>query len=191
MDALFWVVCLVLVVAGSSKLVAPEQVASTLVALGGPRRAPRSTSSVPGVLAARVVGALEVVLGVAGLAVGGTVVASGVAAVYAAFAVIVVLARRRGLSSCGCFGASSAPPSWVHVAVNAGSGAVALAAAVIGGGPVPTADGLATESIWVAVGVAALVLLATVLVVALDTIVADVVEATGALRDQDRGVEPA
>ncbi len=190
-DALFWVVCLVLVVAGSSKLVAPEQVASTLVALGGPRRSSRSASSVSGVLAARVVGAFEVVLGIAGLAVGGTVIALGVSAVYVGFAVVVVVARRRGLSGCGCFGATSAPPSWVHVAVNVGSALVAAVAAATSGGPAPAADGLGAVSSSTAMAVAALVLLATALVVALDTVVADVVEATRALRDQDRGVETA
>jgi hypothetical protein len=187
-DALFWAVCLVLVVAGASKLAAPEQVASTLASLGFAR--PAAPGRARGVLAARVVGAVEVGLGLAALVAGGVLLAVGVALAYLAFAVIVVLARRRGLASCGCFGARSAPPSWVHVAVNVGSAAVAVVAATIDGGPVPAADGLADLG-GTGVVVAALVLLTAVLVVVLDTTVADVVEATRALRDQERAAEAA
>jgi hypothetical protein len=185
-DALFWAACLVLVVAGASKLAAPDQVAPTLAALrlAGPARPGR----VRGVGAARLVGAVEVALGIAALVLGGVALALGVAAAYLAFAVVVVLARRRGLGSCGCFGAHSAPPSWVHVAVNVGSAAVAVVAALLDGGPVPAADGLA-ELGGAGVVVAGLVLLATVLVVVLDTTVADVVEGVRALREQERTAE--
>lgn len=193
-DALFWVVSLVLVAAGASKLAEPAPVASTLAALGpgsgsrygrgsaDPRRAVPSSAPAPPLLLARLVGAVEVIVGLLALVVGGPVAAAAVALAYASFAVVVVIARRRGLPSCGCFGVSSAPPSRVHVAVNVVSAAVAAAAAV-GGGPVPVADGLSDLG-GVGVVVAGLVLLATVLVVAVDTTVADVVEATRALAEQ-------
>lgn len=169
---LFWVTCTVLVVAGASKLSEPSGTAAALAALGVPG----------GNAAARALGAVEVGLGLGGLAVGGRVLAAGVAMAYGFFAVVVLVARRRGLASCGCFGARSAPPSVVHVAVNALSAAVAAGAAVTG--PVPVADALAAVPLPTAATALGLVLLVTALVVVLDTVVADVVEATAALRAQ-------
>ena len=171
LDALFWVTCLVVVVAGVSKLLEPSATASTLSALGLPG----------GSSAARAVGAVEVMLGMGGLIVGGPWFAAGVAVSYAAFAVVVGVARRRDLPSCGCFGARSAPPSAVHVAVNAASAVVAAAAAVAG--PVPVADGL-VELGGTGVVVAGLVLLATVLVIVVDTAVADLVEQVHSMHAQ-------
>lgn len=169
---LFWVTCTVLVVAGASKLSEPSGTATALGALGIPG----------GNAAARALGAVEVGLGLGGLAVGGRVLAGGVAVAYGFFAVVVLAARRRGLASCGCFGARSAPPSAVHVAVNAISAAVAAVAAVAG--PVPVADALGTVSLATAATALGLVVLVTALVVVLDTVVADVVEATATLRAQ-------
>lgn len=185
-DALFWVVCLVLVVAGAAKVTDPSQVATTLSALGVGRRGDRP------LLTARMLGVVEVVTAVAALTVGGRLLAAVVALCYAGFAVVVLAARRRGLPSCGCFGARSAPPSRVHVAVNVASAAVAVAAAVAGrggGGPEPVADGLGGLG---AIGlvVAGLVLLAAAMVVVVDTLVAEVVEETGALRHQGADATP-
>ena len=171
LDALFWVTCLVVVVAGVSKLLEPSATATTLDALGLPG----------GAGTARAVGVVEVALGMGGLVVGGPWFAAGVALSYATFAVVVAVARHRELPSCGCFGARSAPPSPVHIVVNAVSALVAGAAAVAG--PVPVADGLADLG-GIGVVVAALVLLATVLVVVVDTSVADLVEQMHELRAQ-------
>ena len=74
--------------------------------------------------------------------------------------------------------------------VNVASAAVALVAAVLDGGPVPAADGL-EELGGTGIVVAALVLVVAALVVVLDTTVADVVEATRVLRDQERAAEAA
>lgn len=172
-EALFWVVSLVMVAAGASKLVDPSATADTLRAL-----------SVPGgAVAARLVGAAEVVVGVAALSVGGPVVAAAVAVLYAAFAGVVVLARRQGLPSCGCFGARSAPPSPVHVVVNVASAAVAAVAVVRD--PRPVADALSGEGVTGLVTAAFVVLVAT-LVVVVDTVLAGVVEGTAALRVQNQ-----
>lgn len=173
MDALFWVTCLVLAVAGASKVVDPSEVATTLSALGlGGRRT------------ARLLGAAEVVVAVGAMTFGGRLSAVVVGVAYAAFAVIVVVARRAGLASCGCFGARSAPPSIVHVVVDVASAGIAwVAAANRGGGPAPLTDGI-TSLGWAGVVVAGLVLLATIMVVVVDTMVADVVEATRMLRGQ-------
>ena len=170
LDALFWVTCLVLVVAGVSKASDPSDTGATLGALGLPG----------GAAAARAVGVVEVLLGLGGLVVGGPWFAAGVALAYLAFAVVVAVARRRDLPTCGCFGAASAPPSWVHVAVNGTSAAVAAAAAVVG--PVPAADGLSDLG-GTGVVVAGLVLLATGLVVVVDTVLADLVEQLRVVRD--------
>lgn len=181
LDALFWVASLVLLVAGTSKLIDPDPVRATSSALG---LGGRSTG--------RMLGGVEAVVAIAAMAVGGPVLGSLVAMAYVGFAAVVVFARRRGLSSCGCFGAGSAPPSSVHVVVDLASAAVATAAVATGGGtgPVPIADGLADLGAS-AILVAPLVLLAAVMVVVVDTTVADVVEATRALRNQasDRGVD--
>jgi hypothetical protein len=169
-DALFWVTCLVLVVAGVSKVSDPSATGTTLGALGLPG----------GAVAARAVGVVEVALGIGGLAVGGPWFAAGVAAAYAAFAVVVALARRRDLPTCGCFGAASAPPSVVHVVVNSVSAVVAAVAAATS--PVPAADGLADLG-GIGLVVAGLVLLATGLVVVVDTAMADLVEQVRLVRD--------
>lgn len=174
-DSLFWAVSAVLVAAGVSKVADPAGTADALAALGVPG----------GRVGARGMGALEVGLGVAGLTVGGTAVAVGVAAAYLAFAAVVVAARRRGLPSCGCFGARSAPPSPVHAAVDLASAAVAAVAAA-GGAAVPT-DALAGLPTPTAAVVLGLVALAAALVVVVDTTVAEVVEATAALRAQADG----
>lgn len=176
-DAMFWVVSAVLVAAGVAKLGDPAGTAETLRALGVPG----------GRVGARVVGLTEVGLGVAGLTIGGTAVAAAVTAAYLTFAAVVVAARRRGVASCGCFGARSAPPSPVHAGVDLASAAVA-AVATAGGAAVPT-DALAGLPASTATVVLGLVALATALVVVVDTVVAEVVEATAALRAQaDSGV---
>ena len=170
LDAVFWVTCLVLVVAGVSKVAEPAATGATLTGLGLPG----------GAAAARVVGAVEVALGLGGLVVGGPWFAAGVAVSYGAFAVVVALARRRDLPSCGCFGAASAPPSQVHVVVDRVSALVAAAAAVAA--PVPAADGLADLG-GAGVVVAGLVLLATALVVVIDTVMADLAEQVRLVRE--------
>ncbi|MHB1140009.1 MAG: MauE/DoxX family redox-associated membrane protein, partial [Microthrixaceae bacterium] len=121
----FWVVCLVLVAAGASKLSEPTPLATALRGLGLP-----GTASGPRAVAlARGIGAAELILGVGGLAIGGALLAVLVAAAYLSFSVVVVLAIVRRLPSCGCFGSRSGAPSPVHAALNAVSAVVALAAA--------------------------------------------------------------
>jgi hypothetical protein len=136
LDAAYWVTCVVLVVSGVTKLGDSSTTDRMLVALGLP--APRNTG--------RVVGAGEVLIGAAGLmAASGpvaTVVAVVVALIYFAFTVVVLLAMRAGLEDCGCIGVRPRRPSWTHVAINAVSATVALAAAVVG--PNDLATGLSS-----------------------------------------------
>lgn len=172
LDALFWVTALVMVVAGVSKLQEPLPTGSTLGALGLPG----------GVGAARAVGAAEVALAMGALVVGGPWFAAGVAVLYLAFASVVAAARRRGLPSCGCFGARSAPPGPVHVVVNSVSAVVAAVAAVTG--PVPVADGL-----W-SLGAAGVVVAALVLLGAALVVIVDTAGSGGAPRPGRRGGRP-
>jgi len=168
LDAAFWVICLVLAAAGATKLIEPGPLAAALVQLrspASPAGAPAPTTAVP-LAVARGVGGVELALALLGLAVGGRWVAAGVALAYAVFGVVVLVARRRGLPSCGCFGSHSGAPSPVHAVVNLLSAAVAVAAAVVG---VPAvADGIAGT---VAGGVPVLigVLAAAAVVIVVDT----------------------
>lgn len=80
----------------------------------------------------RGIGVGELVLAAAVLVLGTRPLLAALAAVYAAFAVVALRQRRRG-ASCGCFGASTAPTSAVHVAFNAVLAAAAgLAASAAG-----------------------------------------------------------
>jgi hypothetical protein len=176
LDAAFWVVCLVLVAAGATKSTEPAPLATALRRLGVPGTAqgPRA------LLMARLIGLVEVVLGIAGLAVGGTAVAAAVAVAYGAFTVVVVLAIVRRLPSCGCFGSRSGPPSVWHAVLNGASAALAVLATAAS--PVPVADALDASGAggWWAL---AAVLVAAGLVVVVDT------RAGGATvaRQHDRG----
>ena len=162
LDGAFWVVSLVLVASGVTKLLDPAPLGAALVELGVlPAGRPAR-----GALAGRVLGAAEVLIGGAALVVGGRVPAVLVTLSYLLFTVIVVAAWRRGLRSCGCFGASSSPPGPVHVALNVVSTCVAVGAVVA---PAPAvADGLDAAG-WNPLLVAAMVLVAAVGVVVADT----------------------
>jgi len=119
----------------------PFAIAATLLALGGAAKALRPgdtanalrTMGLPSSpLLVRVGGFAEAAVGVAALAVGDRTTAVLVALSYLAFAGFVVLALRRGapISSCGCFGKADTPPSRLHVAINLGAVAAAVAVAV-------------------------------------------------------------
>ncbi len=86
-------------------------------------------------------GCVEIVAGVAALVVGGRATGVVLAAIYASFAVFTTVAMVRGLpiQSCGCFGRTDTPPSWVHVAANC--------AVVLGAGWYAVVDGPSLPSI--------------------------------------------
>lgn len=116
------VVSALLALAGALKIAQPGSTAGALRAL-------RLPSSLPLV---RLLGAAEVVLGIAaGLSFWRPLLVL-VAAMYLAFAAFVTatLGARTPLQSCGCFGRADTPPSAVHVGVNLAAAAVALVAAV-------------------------------------------------------------
>ena len=162
LDGAFWVVSLVLLASGVTKLLDPAPLGAALVELG----VLPAGDTTRGVLAGRVLGAVELLVGGAALVVGGRLTAVLVTLSYLVFTVIVAASWRRGLRSCGCFGASSSPPAALHVVLNAVSTCVALGAVVA---PAPAvADGLDAAT-WNPVLVAALVLIGAVGVVVADT----------------------
>ncbi len=162
LDAAFWVVSLVLLASGVTKVLDPEPLGVALVDLGV---VPRDRSE-RGAVLGRGLGMVEVVIGGAALVMGGRVTAVLVTLSYAVFTAIVVASWRRGLRSCGCFGASSSPPGPVHVALNVASTAVGLAA--VFAAPPAVADGLDAAT-WHPALVVALVLAGAVGVVVADT----------------------
>ena len=165
LDAAFWAVCLVLVASGATKVAEPESFAAALAALGiGPLH---TDGSATGRWPAVVVGVAEIGIGLNGLVLGGPVVAALAAAAYALFAVVVLVARRRGLRSCGCFGARSGTPSLAHAVIN-GASALVCASAVVRA-PGPLADGLGALSTGVAVAVVVGVLGTAATIVVVDT----------------------
>ena len=94
------------------------------------------------------------------------------AAAYVAFAVVVALAIRRGVPSCGCFGRRAAPPARVHVVTNLAS---ALVAMIVGGTALRAGDDVAAVWAplrgvgWTGVTEVVLVAMCAGLVIALDT----------------------
>lgn len=114
-----------LVVSGAVKAARPRPFESALVALGWSR--PRGVG--------RLVGAMEVVVGATAVVAGGRTGASAVAVAYVAFAAVVVLARRRGVPSCGCFGSAASPPVPLHVVVDLAAAALAATAVVAPAAP--------------------------------------------------------
>lgn len=111
-----------LLLAGAQKIADPQPLARALTSM---RIALGSSWIRAGALA-------EVLLGATALSSGSRVVAGLVAASYAGFTVLVVLALRRGgvLASCGCFGKRDVPATGTHAAVTAGFALVALGASI-------------------------------------------------------------
>lgn len=131
----FYAAALLLGAAGGLKAYDPTNTAGALrtLGIGIPRPVVRAG------------GAVELGIGAWALVTGAMVAAALVAASYLLFSVFVVVALRRHapIGSCGCFGKVDTPPSRVHLVVNAGAVAVAIAVAV--GGPVPLADVIADQ----------------------------------------------
>jgi hypothetical protein len=130
----FAIAAVLLAVGGALKATRPRDTAQALTAVG--LRFPAYFSARTAV---RVGGAVEAVIGVGALLVGGPVLAALLAVSYVAFAGFVVIALRSGapISSCGCFGKVDTPPSVVHVVLDTAFAGVAVAAAFVGGVALP------------------------------------------------------
>jgi len=133
LDAAWWVVCVVLVASGATKLVDPSSTETVLSRLGV--RVPGGTG--------RALALVELAAGVGGLVLtggAGRAVAVLVALAYLGFAGVVLAARRAGLDDCGCIGVRPRRPTLLHAGIDVASAAVAAAAAVVG--PTDLAAGL-------------------------------------------------
>jgi hypothetical protein len=136
LDALFLVAAAVLLLAGMAKVHRPAPTARALADAGWPA----SDAIVRGL------GGVEILVGLAALAVGGRIAATALGAAYLGVTAVAWRQRRAG-ADCGCFGASTAPVSALHVAVNL------LAVAVAGLAVVLPPAGIAATTIagpWVA-----------------------------------------
>ncbi len=121
----YLVAVLLVVAAGVGKAIDPVMTVGALRGVGV--RLPASV--------VRAFGAAEAVLGVAAVVTGNRWLAIAIAISYVGFTVfvLVALARRLPIGSCGCFGRAETPPSWLHVVVNAGAILSAIAVAVAAG----------------------------------------------------------
>ena len=117
----FYVVSLLLVVAGIPKILQPHPTGEALASLGLP--------SSPALV--RTLGIFEVTVGLGAVVFGGSLLAGLVAVTYAGFAGFIAVALASPESaSCGCFGEADTPPSRWHLVVNISASLVALTAAV-------------------------------------------------------------
>lgn len=142
-----WIGAGLLVLAGIAKLARPAASGRALVLAGLPG----------GTWSVRALGAGEVAVAVAGLAVGGLVWGLQ-AGLYLGFTVFVARQRTRPTSDCGCFGEDGVPLTGLHVVVDAALAAAAAAAAVVGAPGVLAAG--TVDGGWLAVPLAMIAVLA-------------------------------
>lgn len=100
---------------------------------GDLHRAVRSVGMPVGREAVRAFALVEVVVGLAALAVPGPATAGLLAVLYAGFTAFVVVALRRGgvVSSCGCFGKADTPPTVAHAVLTGAASLAGLAVAAV------------------------------------------------------------
>lgn len=158
--------------AGVVKLARPEAGVAALRTAGLPHPA-------AGVQA---LGAAEVILAVWAIAFGGRAAAGAIAAVYAGFAWFTdrLVRRSEATASCGCFGVDASSPAtrW-HVGVNVVAALTALAAVVW---PAPGLLDVLADQPLAGVPFLALTGLATWMLLALYTLLPDLVDAAAEVR---------
>ena len=142
----------VLVVAGVAKTLRPSPTAAALSALSVPQP----------LIAARLLGVAEIILGLSAAIFGLPVLYGLVAAAYGAFTLFVLWALNgnQQVVSCGCFGHEDTPPTMGHVVFNAVAVAIA-ALAVTDPTTIADFDGTLAEGVLtvaaVALGVATVI----------------------------------
>ena len=168
-----------LVVTGAFKVVTPSGVIGAIGAIGA--RFPQWSG--------RVIGLGEMTIGVSAIVVPGRSIAWIVALGYLALAGVVLLLRRRGAESCGCFGEITSPPSLTHLSFNLFAAVAAAAHAATGGTPPIEQLGKGSPGGWpliallAAVGIGA----ALTLLTALPAVLAETTAArVAAQRQHDR-----
>ncbi len=117
----FTAVAALLVLAGAAKVTAPETTVSALAYA----RLPARDSLV------RLIGVLELGLGLTAIGAPSRALAVGIAGAYAGFTVVTVSLLRAGdQARCGCFGARSSAAHPIHLVLNLVAVAVAVGTAV-------------------------------------------------------------
>ncbi len=146
------VAAVLLVISGSRKVTDPTATVEFLIDLGLTLPAGRSGRR----RIAGAVGVIELVAGVLALATGEWLSAALIGVIYVVFGVLILLALRRGLGTCACFGRAGTPPSRFHATVDLLLAAAALAA-IAADSPVEVMDRSSLGGAWfvVAVGVSA------------------------------------
>jgi len=121
--------CALLAIAGIFKVKEPAPTVGAMRALHLP-------SSIRLV---RLMGLMEIILGVSAAVTGSAVAMALVGVAYFLFAIVVVAAMKAKtqIQSCGCFGKTDTPPSWLHLISNVLFAIVALVSALKGGESFP------------------------------------------------------
>lgn len=124
MVGLVWAGALLLAAAGLAKVFRPGPTGKAIRGATVPGAAFLGSSGM-----VRLLGLVEVLVGLTVLGVGGPIPAALLAASYLVLTVVaVIMIKRAPTTECGCFGASAEPVSRWHIAVNAGYTLVAVAA---------------------------------------------------------------
>ena len=173
-----------LIVTGAFKVVSPSGVTGAIGAIGA--RVPR--------WAGRVLGLGEMTLGVSAFVVPGRSLATMVALGYLVLAGVVLLLRRRGAESCGCFGEITSPPSLTHLSFNLMAAVAAAAHTAVGGTPPIEQIGIGSPGGWPLIALLTVVGIgaALTLLTALPAVLAETEAARAAAErqhDRDHGRE--
>jgi hypothetical protein len=125
--------CILLVGAGASKAVRPDDTARALLPMVPTRLRPVVQFRLLRTLI-RLLAGLEVGVGALGLLLPRPLTGALVGASYFGFAGLLAYARSQGgaLASCGCFGTPDTPATYLHVALDLVIGSAAAAVAVEG-----------------------------------------------------------
>lgn len=128
---IFFVGCGLLILAGASKAMRPDDTARALVLLQEGRHRPFMSFALTRSIV-KFGAALEAALGVLAVLFPRPLTAAAIAASYTLFLCTVAFVRRRGgpLSTCGCFGRADTPATGFHVLLNAAFVAVAISVAL-------------------------------------------------------------
>lgn len=127
MVGLLWAAAILLGVAGFGKLVRPTPTSRAVIAAEIP-----GASLLSALPVVRLIGLIEIVIAGMVLGAGGPVPAALLAIGYLLLAVVAWrMIRLAPGQDCGCFGTSTEPSSWSHVAVNAAAALVGVAGVVL------------------------------------------------------------
>jgi hypothetical protein len=174
----FFGTALLLVTSGWAKLWRPGAAAGALRAAGLP-----STNRV-----ARLLGAVEGAVGLGCLLASGRQLSIALAVLYLGFAgfLVVLLRSPHRSGSCGCVGATEAPPTWLHFLLDLGAALTGLAVAARPvPGLAPFAADLGLGGVPFVIGVALCAYLLHLLLVYLPVITGRVPNSSS---DQDAGL---